>query len=218
MTKTKQKYNLLIIMMTTITFLVCNLIAINFKDLNNRIVNKYVIVFIFCIGIALIKKFRKVNLESHKGLRTKIFILIWIALMSSVLISQIVNEELNIINLFILTCIIPVFFFKKESYQIDTYLKIGAILNIIPLIAVLKEINSIGILIAFIGIMSINFSIKKFVEKGKLIQYLIIVICFTFLILMTKSRTALLAFLTVGGLNYFYIVFKNKIKIKTIMI
>lgn len=200
--------NLILLIISCIMILCSNLIALNAFELNKKIINKNIVIMLFCIIVAVIK-----NLKSEKIQSSKIFIIIWISLMISVIISKIINNDKDIFNIIILLIISP-FFFIKNSYNTEKYIFWGSIINLIPLLCILKAGNTISLIIVMTAIVVINMNLQKITEKNNYILYTIIVIIFGIILYMTKSRTSLITFITISMIDYIYIMLKGKFNIK----
>ena len=114
--------------------------------------------------------------------------------------------------------IVPIFFFKKNSYNIDKHLNIACIINLIPLLFIMKGGNALSLLITIIGITTINITIRKIRENGYIIAYTVIIAFFVMLIAITKCRTCMISFLIISGINYIYILTKNNFYKKKIIV
>ena len=128
--------------------------------------------------------------------------------------SKIVNNGSSIIDALIMLSIVPVFFVIKKNYNIERHLYLACIINLFPLLFILKLGNTLGIIITFIGVVTINSTIRKLAEKGFIFTYLIIVMIFSILILITQCRTCLISFFVIAFINYVYILKVSNKEIK----
>lgn len=203
--------NLILLIISCLMILFSNLIALNAFKLNEKIINKNIVIMLFCIIVVVIK-----NLKSEKIQSSKIFIIIWISLMTSVIISKIINNDKDIFNIVILVIISP-FFFIKNSYNTEKYVFWGSVINLIPLLCILKSGNTISLIIVITAIVFINMNLQKITEKNNYILYTIIVGIFCAILYVTKSRTSLITFITISMVDYIYIMLKGKLNIKKII-
>lgn len=209
--KLNNRKDMSILMVITIGFLLGTFITLNAFDLNNIIENKNIILAVVCLIIMLIK--RK-ELEEELSIREKkrflFFNILWLTLLITILISKIIHKELNIIDDLIFMTIVPIFFFYNNSYKQDENIQIASFLNIFPLICIMKPVNSIAIIISFIGVMILNLTMNDIKKNGKIITYVIIVAIISVLIMLTRCRTALITFAIIAIINYISIVVNCK--------
>ncbi len=209
---------LLLIICTAIVFL-SNLIALEGFGLHEIIGNRYLVVLLLYILIMLmLKKGKAEEIENSLQKKNIFFIMIWSLFLISILISKIINKGSNIIDILLMLSIVPIFFFKKNSYNIDKHLNIACIINLIPLLFIMKGGNALSLLITIIGITTINITIRKIRENGYIIAYTVIIAFFVMLIAITKCRTCMISFLIISGINYIYILTKNNFYKKKIIV
>lgn len=212
-------YDVLLLTICTAIVFLSNLIALEGFGLHEIIGNRYLVVLLLYILIMVMLKKRKAE-EIENSLQKKniFFIVIWSLFLISILISKIINKGSNIIDILLMLSIVPIFFFKKNSYNIDKHLNIACIINLIPLLFIMKGGNTLSLLITIIGITTINITIRKIRENGYIIAYTVIIAFFVMLIAITKCRTCMISFLIISGINYIYILTKNNFYKKKIIV
>jgi len=209
--KIKFNYNCLILIVYIIVILVGNKIALSGFSLDNTN-NKYMGILLSCIFVALIKKLR----YEKTGKKVKLFTILWVIFCCLIWWSKKIHDEINYIDLMTLLIIVPIFFFKQGCFNIENHITLACLINLFPLILVLKSNNTLGILITFVGIVCINHNIRKMANREEVIQYILMVGFFALLIFATKSRTAFVTFIVVSIINYIYIIKQNKLSIRKI--
>lgn len=212
-------YDVLLLTICTAIVFLSNLIALEGFGLHKIIGNRYLVVLLLYILIMLmLKKGKAEEIENSLQKRNIFFIVIWSLFLISILISKIINKGSNIIDILLMLSIVPIFFFKKNSYNIDKHLNIACIINLIPLLFIMKGGNTLSLLITIIGITTINITIRKIRENGYIIAYTVIIAFFVMLIAITKCRTCMISFLIISGINYIYILTKNNFYKKKIIV
>ena len=212
-------YDVLLLTICTAIVFLSNLIALEGFGLHEIIGNRYLVVLLLYILIMLmLKKGKAEEIENSLQKRNIFFIVIWSLFLISILISKIINKGSNIIDILLMLSIVPIFFFKKNSYNIDKHLNIACIINLIPLLFIMKGGNALSLLITIIGITTINITIRKIRENGYIIAYTVIIAFFVMLIAITKCRTCMISFLIISGINYIYILTKNNFYKKKIIV
>lgn len=212
-------YDVLLLTICTAIVFLSNLIALEGFGLHEIIGNRYLVVLLLYILIMLmLKKGKAEEIENSLQKRNIFFIVIWSLFLISILISKIINKGSNIIDILLMLSIVPIFFFKKNSYNIDKHLNIACIINLIPLLFIMKGGNTLSLLITIIGITTINITIRKIRENGYIIAYTVIIAFFVMLIAITKCRTCMISFLIISGINYIYILTKNNFYKKKIIV
>lgn len=210
MLKITKKYNFLIVIVISFIFILCEMITLQTFNMNQRITTKYILVFILAISIAYIKRFRKVENSIAEKKRIKLISLLWITFSITIIGSKIINNENEILDIIIFGMVIPIFFFKNNAYDTYRYIGIGTIIASTLLLIFIKPNNSMGIMIAFIGVIFINHIWDYLIEKNNIFLYTIVIEIFLFLIYLTKSRTSLIAFGMVTLVNYVCFFWKNR--------
>ena len=212
-------YDVLLLTICTAIVFLSNLIALEGFGLHEIIGNRYLVVLLLYILIMLmLKKGKAEEIENSLQKKNIFFIMIWSLFLISILISKIINKGSNIIDILLMLSIVPIFFFKKNSYNIDKHLNIACIINLIPLLFIMKGGNALSLLITIIGITTINITIRKIRENGYIIAYTVIIAFFVMLIAITKCRTCMISFLIISGINYIYILTKNNFYKKKIIV
>ena len=212
-------YDVLLLTICTAIVFLSNLIALEGFGLHEIIGNRYLVVLLLYILIMLmLKKGKAEEIENSLQKRNIFFIVIWSLFLISILIAKIINKGSNIIDILLMLSIVPIFFFKKNSYNIDKHLNIACIINLIPLLFIMKGGNTLSLLITIIGITTINITIRKIRENGYIIAYTVIIAFFVMLIAITKCRTCMISFLIISGINYIYILTKNNFYKKKIIV
>lgn len=212
-------YDVLLLTICTAIVFLSNLIALEGFGLHEIIGNRYLVVLLLYILIMLmLKKGKAEEIENSLQKKNIFFIMIWSLFLISILISKIINKGSNIIDILLMLSIVPIFFFKKNSYNIDKHLNIACIINLIPLLFIMKGGNALSLLITIIGITTINITIRKIRENGYIIAYTVIIAFFVMLIAITKCRTCMISFLIISGINYIYILMKNNFYKKKIIV
>lgn len=212
-------YDVLLLTICTAIVFLSNLIALEGFGLHEIIGNRYLVVLLLYILIMLmLKKGKAEEIENSLQKKNIFFIMIWSLFLISILISKIINKGSNIIDILLMLSIVPIFFFKKNSYNIDKHLNIACIINLIPLLFIMKGGNALSLLITIIGITTINITIRKIRENGYIIAYTVIIDFFVMLIAITKCRTCMISFLIISGINYIYILTKNNFYKKKIIV
>ena len=211
-------YDIMLLIICTAVVFLANLIALEGFYLHKIVSNRYLVVLILYVFIMIMFKKQKIkNLEKNIQKSTILFLIIWGGLFVSIFISKIINKGSNIIDVLLMLSIVPFFFFIKNSYNIEKHLNLACIINLIPLLFILKGGNALSLLITIIGITVINITIRKIAEKGYIFSYIIIVAFFLLLIIVTKCRTCIISFLLISGINYIYLLTQNKFYIKKII-
>ena len=212
-------YDVLLLTICTAIVFLSNLIALEGFGLHEIIGNRYLVVLLLYILIMLmLKKGKAEEIENSLQKKNIFFIMIWSLFLISILISKIINKGSNIIDILLMLSIVPIFFFKKNSYNIDKHLNIACIINLIPLLFIMKGGNALSLLITIIGITTINITIRKIRENGYIIAYTVIIAFFVMLIAITKCRTCMISFLIISGINYIYILTKNNFYKKKLIV
>ena len=212
-------YDVLLLTICTAIVFLSYLIALEGFGLHEIIGNRYLVVLLLYILIMLmLKKGKAEEIENSLQKKNIFFIMIWSLFLISILISKIINKGSNIIDILLMLSIVPIFFFKKNSYNIDKHLNIACIINLIPLLFIMKGGNALSLLITIIGITTINITIRKIRENGYIIAYTVIIAFFVMLIAITKCRTCMISFLIISGINYIYILTKNNFYKKKIIV
>ena len=212
-------YDVLLLTICTAIVFLSNLIALEGFGLHEIIGNRYLVVLLlYILIVVMLKKGKAEEIENSLQKRNIFFIVIWSLFLISILISKIINKGSNIIDILLMLSIVPIFFFKKNSYNIDKHLNIACIINLIPLLFIMKGGNTLSLLITIIGITTINITIRKIRENGYIIAYTVIIAFFVMLIAITKCRTCMISFLIISGINYIYILTKNNFYKKKIIV
>ncbi len=212
-------YDVLLLTICTAIVFLSNLIALEGFGLHEIIGNRYLVVLLlYILIVVMLKKGKAEEIENSLQKKNIFFIVIWSLFLISILISKIINKGSNIIDILLMLSIVPIFFFKKNSYNIDKHLNIACIINLIPLLFIMKGGNTLSLLITIIGITTINITIRKIRENGYIIAYNVIIAFFVMLIAITKCRTCMISFLIISGINYIYILTKNNFYKKKIIV
>ena len=144
-------YDVLLLTICTAIVFLSNLIALEGFGLHEIIGNRYLVVLLLYILIMLmLKKGKAEEIENSLQKKNIFFIMIWSLFLISILISKIINKGSNIIDILLMLSIVPIFFFKKNSYNIDKHLNIACIINLIPLLFIMKGGNALSLLITII--------------------------------------------------------------------
>lgn len=205
----ENKEDILILLTLTFCLLLSTCIALNAFDLNEIIDNKSVVILILCAIVLFIKKFKLKELNVNEKKRIKLFIILWGIFIISITCSKIIHKEINLIDDLILFFVVPIFFFINNSYNTNKHLALAAIMNVIPVLVIMKEVNTIGVILAFAGVLAINLAYDKLRQRNMILTYVMIAVVFAGLIILTKSRTALLAFLFVAFINFILLIIQS---------
>ena len=210
MKKIKLK-DLLLFLVCAITIIFSNMVASNMFGLNQKIINKNIIIVFFCIFVEVINNFKCEERQKNYG-----FKFLWISFLISVIISKIINKDTDILNIFYLIIVTPMFF-NKKSYNVNRYIPIACSFALLPLIFFIKSNNTTGLILTIIDIVVLNYLIDKLSKKNNYIILIMTIVIFGSLILITRSRTGLLTFIIINIINYFYIIANGKLTLKKLI-
>ncbi|MFS1511129.1 O-antigen ligase family protein [Chengkuizengella sp. SCS-71B] len=191
-----------ILCISTVIIFFGNLVSFSSFRLNEFVTDRYLLVFVL-----LILLFSYIRWRSPYNLQ---FLVIWFLFIISILFSKIINEEYNLIDIFVLMVFVPWLFRIERRYL---YLLCwSTTIAFIPFIFEygVNGFNSYGITTALIGI---NTAILLYLSnRQNSFRISVLILITTVLLIYLRSRTALISFL-IGGfvLIYFSI---NKIKSK----
>lgn len=190
-------------LLTVFLFFVLNIVSVGFQNIKVdewKLLFAYFLLFVI-IYIFKIKKVVKTSIFNKKTF----FVLIWLGLSISVMISKIINDD-EINNALLLCFLIPIFFVNilpkiQQSKELVTY---SAAVSYLPLVILLFYIvsvngrdNSIGVLTSFTGAIILMIINNKLSNRNKTFVIGAFGILFFLLIFINGSRTGLIAFVVV---------------------
>jgi len=179
-----------------------NLVSFSSFKLNEIITNRYVIILLLLILLLPCMRW--------KYPRNFKLLAIWYLFSLSILLSKIVNEEYDLINILILTIFIPFLFCIERRYL--RLLCWAIVIAFIPFVYQYgaSGFNSYGITTALIGI---NIAILLYLSEGQKTFAIFVVIVFTTILLTyLRSRTALISLLIGGFVLIYFSINSNKSK------
>jgi hypothetical protein len=193
-----------------------NLITVNAYDLNIKIENKWVVAFIFSIVLICFMIITKYNAISEPVIRNRKFrvMLLWEIFIVFIFLSKFLYGEFNLLEYLLYSILIPISFFNKKIQEYKNIILIASVFSIIPLIYILGPMNSLGIIMCIAGINLLN---TLRIYNSKTIPIYIVIVIFNIIIFITKSRTALIAFLFVSAIVIFITLKKEKISFRELI-
>lgn len=160
----------------------------------------YYIFIVSFILLLLLISLRTRNIKFSNISKSKSLIALWGIFTATVVITDLINKG-SIINLFLLTTIIPYYFIYKTQYYKDL---MEIILKAILFSSILVLLNVFGINILFsdqlllksnsVGLFMIFFSVYTLYKFYFSDMYIVLVIFNFLFIILSSSRTALISF------------------------
>ncbi|MDU6437962.1 MAG: O-antigen ligase family protein [Lachnospiraceae bacterium] len=210
--KKEQIKKVFVIILSIIVFTLGILVLFNLQNLAIKISIKPVVASIYAIVISLLIK----NQKTYKNFLSTSFIF----LCGMAALAGFVRFDLDSFLAPVLT-VISFIIFRRKLGSVNNYFVPISIAYIVSCFIIIFKFsisatNSHGLVISFLGIISLN--LICFYKKDNFLLFCIVVFGILFMLILTKSRTSMLAFFVVTIVSYIYIFFSFRIPIKKLLI
>lgn len=188
--------------LTLISLIIGNLYSINIgfnteiESLTWIIVQVVVVVYLFFFTGFKFKLLKK----------NCTFLVVWEFLILAIFYSKYSFGEFIFWEFVTYSLLVPIVFFLIDWSKYQRIFYLAFILSLIPIIIYLGPFNTLGIILSFIGVVSLSFFSNN-LRSGKLIYFIYFV--FLLLIYISRSRTSLISFLIIGAIVILFILMKN---------